>query len=385
MNLTVAAAIPAKGSSSRVPAKNLARIRNVPLFLWAANNLARVLPPDRIYVDSDSEEILSLAHQAGFATIRRPTELATNATTGNDLMLWQASQINAEVLIQHLPPMIFLRPETIRTALEYVEAGFDSIFGTHAEQVYTWSEQGPDYDVNALPNSFTLPKRFREGMGFYVARKATLEKERVRICGKQRMVLLDKFEQLDIDTPEDLEFARTVAAGLPANDPLLAGLARLQPASRIKLIVCDVDGCLTNGDMSYTEAGLEIKSFHTRDGIAVQQAQSAGIEVAFLSSGFSAGHINARAAKLGIKRVAVSREPKAAILKSWLQELALQREEVAYLGDDVNDLEAMRLCGLTACPADAHPEVRAVATSILATAGGKGVLRDFWDNHIHPA
>jgi YrbI family 3-deoxy-D-manno-octulosonate 8-phosphate phosphatase len=199
------------------------------------------------------------------------------------------------------------------------------------------------------------------------------------------MVLLDKFEQLDIDTPEDLEFARTVAAGLPANDPLLHGLSELQPASRIKLIVCDVDGCLTNGEMSYTESGAEIKSFHTRDGIAVQQAQNAGIEVAFLSSGFTSGHIAARAAKLGVKRVAVSREPKTAILKSWMQELALQRDEVAYLGDDVNDIEAMRLCGLTACPADAHPEVRKVVTSVLATAGGKGVLRDFWDQHIQSA
>jgi len=385
MSLNVAAAIPAKGSSSRVPFKNLERIRGVPLFLWAANNLSRVLPQDRIHVDSDCEEILGMARCAGFPTIRRPAELATNAATGNDLMLWQASQIEADVLIQHLPPMIFLRPQTIRAALSYIEEGLDSVFGAHAEQVYAWSDQGPCYDVKALPNSFTLPTRFREGMGFYASRKQALERERVRICGKHRMVLLDEFEQIDIDTPGDLEFARTLAAGLSADDPLLEGLSRLLPASRIKLIVCDVDGCLTDGRMVHGESGEEMKFFHTRDGIAVQQARSAGIEVAFLSNGFTTGHIEARAARLGVKRVAVSREPKAAILKSWMQELGLQGDEVAYLGDDVNDIEAMRLCGLTACPADAHPAVKQVAAAILATPGGKGALRDFWDNHFPPA
>lgn len=384
MSASVAAAIPAKGSSTRVPFKNLARIRGVPLFLWAANNLSRVLPRDRIYVDSDSEEILGLAQRAGFPTIRRPVELASNATTGNDLMLWQASQIDADVLIQHLPPMIFLRPQTIRAALSYIEEGLDSVFGAHAEQVYTWDDQGPCYDVEALPNSFTLPTRFREGMGFYACRRETLERERVRICGKHRMVLLDEFEQVDIDTPGDLEFARTLAAGLSSDDPLLEGLARVVPAGRIKLIVCDVDGCLTDGRMVHGESGEELKFFHTRDGIAIQQAQRAGIEVAFLSNGFTTGHILARAARLGVRRVAVSREPKAAILESWMRELGLQGDEVAYLGDDVNDIGAMRLCGLTACPADAHPAVRKVAVFVLATPGGKGALRDLWDNHFPP-
>ena len=380
--MNVAAAIPAKGSSSRVPAKNLAAIRGVPMFLWAANNLSRVLPPERIYVDSDSEEILGLAQRAGFATLRRPESMASNATTGNDLMLWQASQIEADVLIQHLPPMIFLRPETIRQALSCIEEGCDSVFGTHAEQVYTWNEDGPAYDVKALPNSFTLPKRYREGMGFYVSRKATLEKERVRICGKYRMIALDRFEQNDIDTPEDLEYTRILAAGLPADHPLLEGLSRFLPNRQIRLIVCDVDGCLTNGEMTYNEHGGEVKTFHARDGIAIQQAQEAGIEVAFLSSGYTAGPIVARAAKLGVKRVAVTREPKVATLKSWMQELKLQSSQVAYLGDDINDLEAMRLCGLTACPADAHPKVKNAVHKVLATPGGRGVLRDFWDTNF---
>jgi YrbI family 3-deoxy-D-manno-octulosonate 8-phosphate phosphatase len=384
MSMTVAAAIPAKGTSSRVPSKNLARILGVPLFLWAANNLSRVLPKDSIYIDSDSDEIIELAEDAGFRVLRRPAELATNASTGNDLMLWQASQIDTEILIQHLPPMIFLRPETIRSGISLLEGGIDSVFGTHAEQVYTWDENGPLYDVKLLPNSFNLPHRYREGMGFYGVRKATLLRERVRICGRSRMIPLDKFEQVDIDTPEELAFARALASGLSTDHPLLSGLTRFHSTKRVKLIVCDVDGCLTNGEMSYVDDGSEIKTFHTRDGIAVSQAQAAGIEVAFLSSGYCEGHISARANRLGVSRVSVCREPKAEVLASWMRELQLKGDQVAYLGDDVNDLEAMKLCEITACPSDAHPLVKEKAKHVLSTPGGRGTLREFWDNIIAP-
>jgi YrbI family 3-deoxy-D-manno-octulosonate 8-phosphate phosphatase len=381
--MKIAAAIPAKGTSSRVPLKNLARIRGVPLFLWAANNLSRVLPKEAIFVDSDSEEILGLAARCGFNSIRRPVELATNASTGNDLMLWQASQIECDVLIQHLPPMIFLKPETIRNAIHLIEDGADSGFGVHEEQVYTWGEEGPLYDVKALPNSFALPRRYREGMGLYIARKATLDRERVRICGRHEMIHLDKFEQVDIDTPEELEFARTLAAGLPADSPYLVGLEQLKIFSQIKLIVCDVDGCLTDGGMVYDDAGGESKTFHTRDGIAIADARKAGVEVAFLSSGFSDGHIQSRAKRLGVERVSVSREPKHLILKTWMDELGLQKDQVAYLGDDVNDLDSMALCGICACPADGHPKTKAAAHVVLRANGGRGTLREFWEEYLN--
>ena len=100
--------IPAKGSSTRTPAKNMQKVLGVPLFLWAANNLNKVLDKQDIYIDSDSEEILAIAKKHGFNTIKRPIELATNATDGNQLLQWQAKNVDADIYIQHLPPMIFL-------------------------------------------------------------------------------------------------------------------------------------------------------------------------------------------------------------------------------------------------------------------------------------
>ena len=112
--------IPAKGSSSRTINKNRQKVLNVPLFLWAANNLNRVLDRSDIYIDSDSKEILSLAKYYGFSIIERPSNLATNATNGNELLQWEASNVKADLYIQHLPPMIFLKKDTLKKGMDKV-------------------------------------------------------------------------------------------------------------------------------------------------------------------------------------------------------------------------------------------------------------------------
>ena len=125
----IAGVIPATGSSGRLPEKNRQLILGVPLFLWAANNLARVLPKQDIYIDSDSDAILGQAKAAGYQAIKRPDDLATNATDGNRFMIWEAENIPCDILVQHLPPMPFLKEATLRKALDAVTTGKQSVFG----------------------------------------------------------------------------------------------------------------------------------------------------------------------------------------------------------------------------------------------------------------
>jgi len=380
--MRIAGVIPAKGTSTRVPSKNLQRVLGVPLFLWAANNLARVLDKTDIYVDSDSPEIRALAERAGFCTITRPADLATNATDGNQLMLWQASQVDAEILVQHLPPMIFLSEATLRRGLAHIAEGYDSVFGAAEEALYLWNEHGPAYDLCNIPNSFTLPKTIIETMGLYMTRKACLESSRVRVSGKTARLALDHFEQIDIDTPHDLEFARTVARGLEPDSAYTRGVAALVPAvstKAIKLLVLDVDGTLTDGGMYYATDGSEMKRFHTRDGRAILRAQAAGVTVAFLSAGLNGDAVRLRAKALGVPLVHVGTGPKAPVLAGWMRELALDPAEVAFVGDDTNDLDAMQLAGLRACPSDADAAVKRAVEVVLAAAGGHGCVREFVD------
>ena len=372
--------VPAKGTSNRVPSKNRQEVLGVPLFLWAANNLARVLPRDHVFVDSDAAEIRNLAKAQGFGVIERPHSLATNATDGNELMLWAASQVEADLYVHHLPPMPFLRPGTLRRALAEVEGGKASAVGVRREKVYLWNEQGPTYDVRKIPNSFTLPDTVVEGMGFYAMRRSALLDQRVRVANPSALIDLDAYEAVDVDYPEDLEFARTLAAGLPPDHELVAGLAGLRGRPRsIRMLAVDVDGVLTDGGMYVSEAGDELKKFNAKDGMAIKHLLRTGVEVAFVSSSTHASILKARARRLGVERVHAGPGNKREILEGWCGELGIDMSHVAYVGDDVNDLPALRHAGLAACPRDATHAVRSVCDVVLERSGGRGCIRELVD------
>lgn len=381
--INIVGVIPAKGTSSRVPSKNKQEILGVPLYLWAANNLLRVMPREHVFVDSDCDEILSRAKSHGFGTIKRRAELATNATGGNELMHWAASNVDAEIYVQHLPPMIFLRAETLRKAIGRVEHGATSSFGVYKTHQYRWnSEAEPAYDIHNIPNSVTLPLSIVEGMGIYVTRREALLGPKKRIVQPWAMVELDNFERIDIDTPPELEYARTVAKGLGYDTPYTTGIRALRPKFRPKLLIVDIDGVLTDGGMYYSECGDEMKKFNTRDGIATKHAVSSGIPVAFLSSGINRNLIQSRASLLGVDLVHVGKEPKTEILREWCANLDIDLSDIAFIGDDVNDIEVMRQVGFTACPQDAVSEIKSISSVILSTRGGGGCLRELVDNHI---
>lgn len=381
--MKIAGVIPAKGSSTRVEAKNKQTILGVPLYLWAANNLARVLPRDQIFIDSDDETMLADAASFGFGTIKRPAELATNATDGNQLLAWQAQNVDADIYVQHLPPMAFLKAETLKVGIDAVVSGeYSSAIAAYKEHFYTWGDDGPNYDLLNIPNSFTLPATTVEGMGLYVVTKEAFLAQKVRAADPYKLIEIDRFEAIDIDYPTDLEFARAVAAGLPKDSPYIDGIHGLKGRPNIKLLVLDVDGVMTDGGMYYTETGDQFKKFNSKDGLAIQAAEAAGIETAFLSSGSTQQIIPARAKTLGVKRLHVGREPKLDILTGWLREMGLGWHQVAYIGDDVNDLAVIERCGLTACPANAVDRVKRTTDIVLSQVGGDACVREFVDNHL---
>lgn len=146
----------------------------------------------------------------------------------------------------------------------------------------------------------------------------------------------------------------------------------------LKLILTDVDGVLTDGSVLLLPDGQEAKAFHVRDGLAVVMAQRAGLRVGLLS-GRSSPSVERRAAEL---RMSVARQgvrDKAAALAEILAEQQLAASEVAYIGDDLNDLGVMAQVGLSAAPADAVFEVRSQAFMLMQAPGGRGALREFVD------
>jgi 3-deoxy-D-manno-octulosonate 8-phosphate phosphatase (KDO 8-P phosphatase) len=147
-------------------------------------------------------------------------------------------------------------------------------------------------------------------------------------------------------------------------------------ARRIRLILLDVDGVLTDGTVLMHGDGTESKAFHIRDGAAIVWAIHAGVEVGVLSARASAA-TSQRAAQLGMKIVAQGVSSKPAEFDRILAEQELLEEHVAYMGDDLLDLPVLSRAGLAGAPADAAEEVRTATHWVSTFAGGRGAVREF--------
>jgi len=148
-------------------------------------------------------------------------------------------------------------------------------------------------------------------------------------------------------------------------------------ARRIKAIVLDVDGVLTDASLFYGPRGEALKAFSARDGFAVRLAVSEGIPVAILS-GRLAGPVKPRLADLGIPAeltVQGSRDKRADVTELG-RRLGVPLAEIAFMGDDFPDLPALTRVGLAACPADAAAEVRARCHFVASAHGGRGAVRE---------
>ena len=145
----------------------------------------------------------------------------------------------------------------------------------------------------------------------------------------------------------------------------------------LKLIVMDVDGTLTDGMINIGENGEVFKSFYCRDGLGILRAIEAGLVPVILTSRISE-IVNRRAAELGITHIYQGfKQNKAEKLTALLLEMGVDATQVAYIGDDMNDLACMHLCGISGCPADAVDDIKAVADFISKKDGGHGAVREF--------
>jgi 3-deoxy-D-manno-octulosonate 8-phosphate phosphatase (KDO 8-P phosphatase) len=146
-------------------------------------------------------------------------------------------------------------------------------------------------------------------------------------------------------------------------------------ARRVRLVLFDVDGVLTDGVVVMHGDGSESKGFHIKDGAAIVWAQRAGVQIGLLSAR-SSGATTHRAAQLAVRIVQQGVTSKASAFDTILKSSGLVEEAVCYMGDDLLDLPVLERAGLSAAPADAAPEVRDRVHWVSAAAGGRGAARE---------
>ncbi len=149
-------------------------------------------------------------------------------------------------------------------------------------------------------------------------------------------------------------------------------------AKRIKLLVLDVDGVLTDGTLVYSGEGEQVKHFNVKDGVGIKLLQTFNIAVAIISAKDSAP-LKRRILDLSIQHAYTGCKDKLSALGELMPKLGLTFDQVAYCGDDVIDLKVMQKVGLSFAPSDAYEMVRDYAHVITQTAGGKGVAREVAD------
>jgi 3-deoxy-D-manno-octulosonate 8-phosphate phosphatase (KDO 8-P phosphatase) len=148
-----------------------------------------------------------------------------------------------------------------------------------------------------------------------------------------------------------------------------------EKASRIRLVLLDVDGVLTDGVVLMHADGSESKGFHIRDGAAIVWAQRVGLSVGLLSAR-SSGATAHRAAQLAVRIVAQGVSSKLGAYEDIVRDARLSDDAVAYMGDDLLDLPVLGRVGLSAAPADAAPEVRERVDWVSSSGGGRGAVRE---------
>ena len=150
----------------------------------------------------------------------------------------------------------------------------------------------------------------------------------------------------------------------------------------IKMLVMDVDGTLTDGHIYVSAEGEMMKAFHVQDGYAIAHILPAKGIVPVIITGRSSRIVEQRAKELKIVHLHQGIADKLSKLKEVAAALGVTADEIAYIGDDVNDLDCIRYCGLTACPADAVPVVRNSVKYICSRNGGSGAVREFIDKYM---
>ena len=152
--------------------------------------------------------------------------------------------------------------------------------------------------------------------------------------------------------------------------------------SKIKLLILDVDGTMTDNGVQVDEKGIESKKYNAKDGVGIYELIKNNVKIGIISHSEKGDGIKSRASYLGINHCYVGNEPKEEILKKWIKKLEINLEDVAFIGDDINDLSIIDIVGFSACPNDSSDPVKRKVSLVLNTKGGYGCVREFSDLYL---
>jgi N-acylneuraminate cytidylyltransferase len=375
------AIIPARGGSQRIPRKNLWPLAGAPLVVHSIRHALAARAVAEVVVSTDDDEIAEISRAAGATVRRRPAAIADGKASSesalidvlDDRLARGLADADLVVFLQCTSP---IRGQTdiddaVETLLRH-EA--DSLLSVCRNSRYIWMPEGDthrsvNYDFRRRQMEQDLPPQWQENGSIYITRTPLLRQWNNRLGGTIAVHEMDYWSSFQVDDPDDLALVDWILWNRVTRFP--------KPLPGVRLLVLDFDGVMTDNRVWLDDAGRELVACDRGDGWGVARLRETGFPVAVVSTERN-GVVAARCRKLGLEcRQDVADKPAA------VRELAAAHgvplDEVAYLGNDVNDLPAMLVVGTPVAVADAHPDVIRAAKRVLTAQGGRGAVREICD------
>ncbi len=380
--------IPVRGGSKSIPMKNIKEICGQPLVYWVIDAAIDCKYIHRVYISTDSDvikqKILEYKQRKlkfnknveKVECIGRSKYTATDEATTESAMLEFAQKYLFDniILIQATSPL--LSTNNLDNAMEkFLNNKYDSLLSVVEQKRFIWEvqEDGLVKPVNYNPCNRPRRQEFKgflvENGAFYITKRELLLNNKVRISGNIGYYVMPEETYFEIDDPNDWIVVENLLRNKKHNEDLINKI------SKIKLVAMDCDGVLTDGGMYYSEKGDELKKFNTKDGKGIELLHKAGYITAIIT-GEDVNIVNNRAEKLKINEVHLGIKNKLECMRKIIRKYNIKLDEVAYIGDDINDLELLKNVGLGITVSDGMDIVKENADYITNAKGGQGAVRE---------
>ncbi|ATU08258.1 acylneuraminate cytidylyltransferase [Methanohalophilus portucalensis] len=369
--------IPARCGSKSIPLKNIKPFCGQPLIYWSLKALEDSKSIDKAVVATDCHEVADTVNSFNFSKVeiywRNPANARDEASTESVMLEYlNNSDYNEKdffVLVQATSPMT--KPEDFDDAFSLLwNNKRDSLLTCARLRRFIWDEEGDplNYDYLHRPRRQDFKGTLVENGAFYINQIKNILENQNRLSGNIAIYEMPEYTSIELDEPDDWNIAENL---------MRKYILKPSQNNQIKLFLMDVDGVLTDAGMYYSESGDELKKFNTHDGKGIELLRKAGMKTGIITSE-NTEIVTCRAKKLKVDYLYQGVKDKLKIAKEICQQEGITLDEVAYIGDDINDIELLSNVGKAACPMNSQNEVKYLENIIiLDKSGGEGAVRNF--------
>ncbi len=371
--------IPARGGSKGIPLKNIQEVGGRPLIARTVDASLKSIVGAATFVATDSQKIADVAERAGAKIIWRNAEVSSDTASSESVLLYALDKLKEQpeyiVFLQCTSP--FTDSKHINIILNKIaNSEYDSMFATISNHRFLWKLNekgyalGINHDGKLRKRRQDLAPEYLETGAIYVMKTKTFLAEKTRFCGNVGICNFDdELLSYEIDSWTDLLIARGIDCATGS-----IGKNTQKETKDIRILVSDFDGVFTDDKVYLDQYGNETVRCDRSDGLGIEMLRQKGIPVVVISKERNPV-VAARCKKLRIEYYQ-GVEDKISILSKIVSERSLEFKNVCYIGNDINDLDCLKISGLSVTPSDAHSKVKEVSKLVLKSTGGNGAIRE---------